>query len=80
MDHFERIYISLFSQRLSLIYLRFIDDIFFIWTGSKEQLIRNLDKLSKTKKIKKKKTNEKRIMITIKREKSPPSHSLHYLD
>ena len=80
MDHFERIYISLFSQRLSLIYLKFIDDIFFIWTGSKEQLIRNLDELSKTKKIKKKKTNEKRIMITIKREKSPPSHSLHYLD
>ena len=23
----------------------FIDDIFFIWTGSKEQLIRNLDEL-----------------------------------
>ena len=22
-----------------------IDDIFFIWTGSKEQLIRNLDEL-----------------------------------
>ena len=30
MDHFERKYISPFLQGLSLIYLRFIDDIFFI--------------------------------------------------
>ena len=36
MDHFERRYISPFLQGLSLIYLRFVDDIFFIWTGSKE--------------------------------------------
>ena len=46
MDHFERKYISPFLQGLPLIYLRFIDDIFIIWTGSKEQLIRNLDELS----------------------------------
>ena len=39
MDHFEKIYIS-------LSYLRFIDDIFFIWTGNKEQLIQNLDELN----------------------------------
>ena len=48
MDNFDRKYISPFSQRLSLTYLRFIDDSFFIWTGSKEQLIRNLDELYKT--------------------------------
>ena len=46
MNHFERKHISPFLQGLSLIYLRFIDDIFFIWTGRKEQLIRNLGELS----------------------------------
>ena len=35
-----------FLQGLSLIYLIFIDDIFFIWTGSKEQLIWKLDELN----------------------------------
>ena len=49
MDHFKRKYISLFLQGLSLIYLRFIDDIFFIWTGGKEKLIRNLDELNTKK-------------------------------
>ena len=38
MDHFEKTYIYPFIQGLPLIYLRFIDDIFFIWTGTKEQL------------------------------------------
>ena len=42
-DHFERKYISPVLQGLSLIYSRFTDDIFFIRTESKEQLIRNLD-------------------------------------
>ena len=46
MDHFERKYVSPFLQGLSLIYLKFIDDMFFIWTGSKEKLIRNLDELN----------------------------------
>ena len=32
---------------LSLIYLRFIDGIFFLWTGSKETLIWNLDELNR---------------------------------
>ena len=48
MEHFERkysIYLC-FLQGLSLIYLSFIDDIFFLRTGSKEQLIRNLDELN----------------------------------
>ena len=38
MDHFERKYIYPFLEGLSLSYLRFIDAIFFIWTGSKDQL------------------------------------------
>ena len=31
---------------MSLIYLRFIDDIFFIWTGSKTDLEKNLNELN----------------------------------
>ena len=38
-------YISPFLQGFSLIYLRFTDEIFFIWTGSKEQHSWNLDEL-----------------------------------
>ena len=38
-DHFERQYVSQFFEGLSLSYLRFVDDIFFIWTGHKDQLI-----------------------------------------
>ena len=38
MDHFEKKYIYPFLEGLSIIYLRFIDGIFFIWTGNKEQL------------------------------------------
>ena len=38
MDHFERKFIYPFIKRFSLIYLTFIDDIFFIWTGSKTDL------------------------------------------
>ena len=45
MDHFERKYIYPFLQGLSISYLRFIDDIFFIWTGSKDQLITFLNDL-----------------------------------
>ena len=46
MDHFERKYIYPFLEGLSLSYLRFIDDIFFIWTGSKNQLITFLNDLN----------------------------------
>ena len=45
-DHFEVKYITPFLQGLSLIYLSLIKGICFIWTGNKEQLIRNLDKLN----------------------------------
>ena len=38
MDHLERKLIYLFFKNFSLIYLRFIDDIFFISTGSKTDL------------------------------------------
>ena len=46
MDHFERKYIYQFLEGLSLSYLEFIDDIFFIWTGSKDQLITFLNNLN----------------------------------
>ena len=46
MDHFERKYIYPFLEGLSLSYLRFIDNIFFIWTGSKDQLITFLNDLN----------------------------------
>ena len=36
--HFERKYLSPFLQGLSLIYLKFIHDIFFIWTGILDEL------------------------------------------
>ena len=38
MDHFKRKFILPFIKTFSLIYLRFIDDIFFIWIGSKIDL------------------------------------------
>ena len=46
MDHSERKYLSLLLQGLSLTYLRFLINKFFIWTRSKEQFIQNLDKLN----------------------------------
>ena len=46
MDHFVKKYIYPFLHGLSLIYLRFIDDIFFIWTGTKENLIEYLEELN----------------------------------
>ena len=46
MDHFERKLIYLFLKKFSLKYLRFIDDIFFIWTGSKTDLQKILYELN----------------------------------
>ena len=46
MDHFERKFIYPFIKTLSLIYLTFIDDIFFIRTGSKTDLEKNLNELN----------------------------------
>ena len=47
MDNFERKFIYPFIKTLSLIYLTFIDDIFFIWTGSKTDLEKNLNELNR---------------------------------
>ena len=46
MDHFERKFIYPFIKAFSLMYLRFIDDIFFIWTGSKIDLEKFLNELN----------------------------------
>ena len=46
MDHFERKYIYPFLEGFSLSYLRFIDVIFFIWTGGKDQLITFLNDMN----------------------------------
>ena len=47
MDHFERKHIHSFLEGFSLSYLRFIDSIFFIWTGRKDQLIAFLNNLNR---------------------------------
>ena len=46
MNHFERKYLYPFLEGLSLSYLRFIGDIFFIWAGSKGHLIAFLNDLN----------------------------------
>ena len=46
MDHFKRKFILPFIKTFSLIYLRFIDDIFFIWIGSKIDLETFLNELN----------------------------------
>ena len=45
MDHFEKELIYPFIKEFSLIYLRFIDDIFFIWTVNND-LMRFLNELN----------------------------------
>ena len=49
MDHFERKQIYPFLERLSLNQLRFIVDMFLIWTGSKDQLIKFFNDLNSKK-------------------------------
>ena len=46
MDHFERKYIYPFLKGFSLCHLRFLDYIFFVWIGSKDQLITFLNDLN----------------------------------
>ena len=46
MDHFERKFIYPFIKTFSLMFLRFIDDIFFIWTGNKTNLEKLLNELN----------------------------------
>ena len=45
-NHFEREYLYPFLEGLLPSYLRFIEDIFFIWTGSKGHLITFLNYLN----------------------------------
>lgn len=45
-DHFENKFIYPFIKRTSLVYLRFINDIFFIWTGNKKDLMKFLNELN----------------------------------
>ena len=49
IDSFEKIYVYIYPslQGISLIYLRFIDDIFFMWKDTKEKLKNCLNKLNK---------------------------------
>ena len=46
MDHFEIKLFYPFIKGFSLIYLRFIDDIFFIWPGNKKDLMKFLNELN----------------------------------
>ena len=46
MDHFEKELIYPFIKGFSLIYLRFIDNIFFIWIGNKKDLIKFYNELN----------------------------------
>ena len=46
MDHFLKKLIYPFIKGFSLIYLRFIDDIFLIWTGNKKDLVKFLNELN----------------------------------
>ena len=41
MDHFERKYICSILEGLSPSCFRFIDNLFFIWAGNKDQLIKS---------------------------------------
>ena len=43
MSHFEKNVIYPFIKGFSLIYLKFIDDIFFIWTGNEKDLMKFLN-------------------------------------
>ena len=46
MEHFERKFIYPLLKTFLLIYLRFIDNIFFMWTGSKTDLENLSNKLN----------------------------------
>ena len=53
MAQFEKQYIYPYIKNKSILYLRYIDDIFMIWTGTKQELLIFLENLnSKHKTIK----------------------------
>ena len=53
MAQFENEHIYLYIKNKSILYLRYIDNIFMIWTGTKQELLMFLEKLnSKHKTVK----------------------------
>ena len=47
MAQFEEKHIYLYIEEMSLLYLRYIDDVFIIWKGTKKQIIRFINELNK---------------------------------
>ena len=47
MAQFEEKHIYPYIKDMALLYLRYIDDIFIIWKGTKEQLIKFINELNK---------------------------------
>ena len=53
MAQFEKQHIYSYIKNKSILYLRYIDDVFMVWTGTKQKLLIFLEKLnSKHKTIK----------------------------
>ena len=47
MAQFEEKHIYLYIEEMSLLYLRYIDDVFIIWKGTKKQITRFINELNK---------------------------------
>ena len=65
IDHFERKYVYPFLQEISLIYLRFIDDIFFIRNSATEQITNCLNDVNKKHNSIKSEYNISQTSITL---------------
>ena len=64
-DHFERKYVCPFLQEISLIYLRSIDDIFFIRNGATERIKNCLNDVNKKHNSIKSEYNISQTSITL---------------
>ena len=67
MAQFEKQHIYPYINNKSILYLRYIDDIFMIWTGTKQELLIILEKLNSKHK-------------TIKFEHNISNNSISFLD
>ena len=67
MDHFERKYKYPLIERKSLTYFRYIDDMFLIWTGTKNELdqFKDLSKKHPSKKIDHKASKNRILFLDI---------------